>query len=104
MCDIWNVILYEEIDNRLLTPENNPKQSGVYLCTCIKTFDGVPLHRYMAFMGYDSMTKSWHDVGNKSGISHTILAWTDKVEPCMLGFDEFNYIPGGILTKKKLRD
>ena len=49
-------------------------------------------------MEYDANKNYWHDCGNKSGISHNILAWTDKINVC--DFNDFNYIAGGYFVEK----
>lgn len=36
MNDIWNVILYKLDGNTLISSENNPTESGRYLCTCVQ--------------------------------------------------------------------
>ena len=96
---IWNVVLYKVDGDRLVRSENNPKESGRYLCTCVRMWQGEEQGRYLQVMEYDANKNHWHDCGNKNGISHGILAWTDKVIPC--DFKDFDYVAGGCLIEKE---
>lgn len=98
MNNIWNVILYKLDGNTLINSENNPTESGRYLCTCVRKLPEEELQRYLQVMEYDASRNYWHDCGNKSGISHNILAWTDKIKPC--DFADFDYIAGGYFVEK----
>lgn len=99
MGDIWNVILCTLDGNVVVSSTNNPKESGRYLCTCVNFWQGKEVARYLQMMQYDSKNNCWHDCGYPSGISHTILAWTDKITPC--DFVDFDYMAGGYLMEKK---
>ena len=89
MNDIWNVVLYKLNGNTLISSKNNPTKSGRYLCTCVQMWQGEEQKRYLQVMEYDASKNHWHDCGNESGISHNILAWTDKIIPC--DFTDFDY-------------
>lgn len=99
MNDIWNIILHKLDGNTLVSPENNPTESGRYLCTCIKRWQGEEVARYLQIMEYDAPNHHWHDCGNASGISHNILAWTDKIQPCE--FTDYDYLIGGYFVEKR---
>ena len=95
---MWNVILSTITENKVLNnAENQPKKSGNYLCTCVKRSLDGKYYRYLQTMAYDKERNTWHDIGHNYGISHNILAWTDKVPLCDA---EFDYIAGGILVEK----
>ena len=96
MC-IWNVLLSTIDNNKIIPSKNNPKVSGKYLCTCVLMWQGEK-HKYLQIMEYDANKNYWHDCGNKSGISHNILAWTDDIKPCE--FDDFEYITGGFFKEE----
>lgn len=100
MENIWNVVLYEKSNDGLLriNPEDNPKQSGEYLCTCVQYWAGLEVERYLQIMSYDAEKNCWYDRKHKGSLSHTILAWTDKVEVC--NFKDFEYAGSGALIKK----
>lgn len=98
MNNIWNVILHKLDGNKLLNPENNPSESGKYLCTCVRFWDGKEVLRYLQIMYYDAKKNYWHDENNASGISHNVLAWTDKIKPCE--FLDFHYVVGGNFVEK----
>lgn len=91
----WNVILNTFNGNKIVPSKNSPKKSGQYLCTCILRSGDIE-HRYLRMMEYDADKKHWHDIGNKSGISHVILAWK-KQEVCM--FSDFDYHAGVLYEK-----
>lgn len=98
---IWNIILHKkdkESTNKLITPNNNPTESGRYLCTCVQYWNDEEIRRYLQIMEYDAKKRNWHDCGNQSGISHNILAWTNEVPIC--AFDNYNYIIGGHFIEK----
>lgn len=97
MDDIWNIILHKLAGDRLVSKESNPIESGRYLCTCVKIWDGKEVSRYLQIMEYDANKNHWHDCGNQSGISHNILAWTDKIKPCT--FTDYNYLVGGYFVE-----
>ena len=97
MNNIWNVILSSIEDNKIKPSKNNPKVSGKYLCTCVLMWQGEK-HKYLQMMEYNADKNYWHDCGNKNGISHNILAWTDNIKPCE--FDDFEYIAGGYFIEK----
>lgn len=85
----WRVI-YSELDGNTIMPsKNNPKKSGIYLCTCIIK-NTVKEHRYLWMMEYNADKKYWHDVGKENAISHTILAWTD-VDMCLANDFELSH-------------
>jgi len=92
----WHVILSTLDGNKIVPSKNNPKQSGEYLCTCILR-SGNNEHRYLRMMKYDADKKHWHDIGNRSGISHVILAW--KYED-VCTFSDFDYKAGVLLEKQ----
>lgn len=48
-------------------------------------------------MEYDADKNHWHDLGNKSTISHVILAWKQE-DVCT--FSDFGY-QAGVLYEKK---
>ena len=98
MNDIWNVVLYKLNGNTLISSKNNPTKSGRYLCTCIQMWQREEQKRYLQVMEYDASKNHWHDCGNESGISHNILAWTDKIIPC--DFTDFDYIAGGCFVER----
>ena len=100
MSDIWNVILHTLDGNTLVRPNNNPKTSGDYLCTCVKFWQGEEIARYLHIMHYDAKNNHWHDCGNASGISHNILAWTDSIKPS--DFTNFDYLIGGYFVKPQV--
>lgn len=83
----WHVILNTLNGNRIVpvSPDNNPEKSGQYLCTCV-TIIGSNENRYLRVMEYDAVRNQWYDIGNKSGISHTILAWKKKISVHFLIF------------------
>ena len=98
MNNIWNVLIGKLENNKIIESNNNPKKSGRYLCTCISYLNREEQSRYLQIMEYDANKNYWHDCGNKSGISHNILAWTDKINVC--DFNDFNYIAGGYFVEK----
>ena len=94
----WHVILNTLEGNKIVLSKNNPKQSGQYLCTCIlRSRDREYEHRYLRIMEYDADKKHWHDIGNKSAISHVILAWKNQ-EVCT--FSDFDYKAGVLFEKR----
>lgn len=94
----WNIVLYQTEGNHLkLNREEQPKESGDYLCTCIVCRTGYPYNRYLQVMHYDADRNYWHDRWHENSISHTILAWTE-CETC--DFSEFEVV-GGYLLKPK---
>lgn len=98
MDNIWNIILYKQNDDKqLVKPKNNPKESGKYLCTCVNIYADEEAARYLQIMEYDAVKDYWHDCGHPTGISHNILAWTDKIKPC--DFTNYNYIIGGYFVE-----
>lgn len=97
MSDIWNVILHKLDGDTLSCSKNNPVVSGRYLCTCVRMWQGKEQARYLQVMEYDANKCHWHDCGNKSGISHSILAWTDKIPVC--DFADFCYVAGCFVEK-----
>ena len=92
----WHVLLNTLDGNKIVSSKNNPKKSGQYLCTCIIR-SGENEHRYLRIMEYDADKKHWHDIGNKSAISHVILAWKQE-NVCI--FSNFDY-QAGVLYEKK---
>ncbi len=94
--DGWHIILNTLDGNKIVSSKNNPNQSGQYLCTCILR-SGDNEHRYLRVMEYDADKKYWHDIGNKSGISHVILAWKHE-DVCI--FSDFDYKAGVLLEKQ----
>ena len=100
MDNIWNVLLCKLDGNKVLNPTNNPTESGRYLCTCVRMFGKDEVARYLKVMEYDANNKHWHDIGNPSGLSHNILAWTDKIQPC--DFCDYCYLAGGYFTASDL--
>lgn len=96
--DGWHIVLSTLNGNRIIPSENNPKESGEYLCTCISMSGGLE-HRYLKTMEYDENMKRWHDVGNKNGISHLILAWKKET---VCTFSNFEYKAGVLLEKDEV--
>lgn len=95
----WHVVLQSvDKENKIRPSKCNPKKSGVYLCTCIQYWQGKECYRYLQPMEYDAEHKHWHDKGNKSAISHTVLAWTTDVPVC--NFTDFDYLCGILLEKQ----
>ena len=99
MDNIWNVILHKLDNNNVARPTNNPVETGNYLCTCVHFFNGKEIVRYLQVMHYNSEKNCWHDCNNVSGISHNILAWTDKIKPC--DFTDYDYLVGGYFVEKQ---
>lgn len=99
MENIWNIVLYKLDGDKLISPKNNPTKSGRYLCTCVRNLSDNEVARYLQIMEYNSKTNTWHDCGIKNGISHTILAWTDKIMTC--DFVDYDFISGGFLIEKE---
>lgn len=99
---MWNITLHTLDENNLVKPKNNPLKSGKYLCTCVNFWNGEEVARYLQVMYYDASKKYWHDSENARSISHNILAWTDKIEPC--AFTDFNYLIGGHFVKKHIEE
>lgn len=97
--NIWNISLSELNENNYVITRNNPTKSGKYLCTCVQMYNREEVSRYLQIMEYDADKTYWHDCGNKSGISHNILAWTDKIKPC--AFSDYEYIAGGLFVESK---
>lgn len=96
---MWNIILNKlENDNIITNIENQPKNSGNYLCTCVKKLLDGTYHKYLQIMAYDKSRNTWHDVDHKYDISHNILAWTDSISVCDT---EFDYLVGGVLVEKE---
>lgn len=95
---IWNILLCEAESNKIIGPDNNPKKSGRYLCTCVQFTNGEEINRYLQVMDYDANRNCWHDCGTKHGITHNILAWTENVPVC--SFQDYEYEVGGCLMKK----
>jgi hypothetical protein len=94
------IILLCEIENNTIKPiGKNPKESGNYLCTCVRMWDNKEVARYLQIMTFDVNKNHWHDIGNPSGISHNILAWTESIKPC--DFENFTYLGGGYFGKKE---
>lgn len=96
MNNIWNVALQKVVGNTIVGSDNNPSKSGKYLCTCVSMWQGEEAARYLQMMYYDKDKNYWHDC-NGHGISHNVLAWTDKIVPC--DFTDFCYIPGGVFVE-----
>lgn len=96
---IWNISLSETNENNCIVTKNNPTKSGKYLCTCVQTYNRKEVSRYLQIMEYDADKTYWHDCGNKNGISHNILAWTDKIKPCE--FSDYEYGSGGLFMEPK---
>jgi len=90
----WNVCLQKVVDNVVQLPENCPKKSGRYLCTCVNGLE--PTHKYIKMMEWNDDKKYWHDVGS-CGCSAAILAWVE-IDVC--GFDGYEYNAGGYITAK----
>lgn len=99
MDNIWNLILLKQDGNKIKSSNKNPTKSGRYLCTCVRRRIDQTFENYLQIMKYDKDRNCWHDCNNKNGISHNILAWTDKVKPCE--FTDFNYLVGGYLVEKQ---
>jgi len=94
---MWNIILSKESENVIYKNiTNQPKESGIYLCTCVRKIDGK-LYRYLRTMEYHKKDNHWTDIGSNSGCSHNILAWTDEIKPCEV--DNFEYIVGELVEK-----
>lgn len=94
----WNIILHHLNDENVFVPDDNqPKESGRYLCTCVSFYDGEETGRYLEILRYDAERKYWHDIGNPYGISHNILAWTEGIDIC--DFDNYEKY-GNILIEK----
>ena len=97
MESIWTP-LYSTIDgNRLVNPTNHPEKSGDYVCTCIHPLLDGDFHRILKIKHYNAISNQWHDVGNPYGLSHILLAYTDKIDPCDI---EFDYLAGGVVLEK----
>jgi len=94
---IWVPLFSTIEDNRLVNPKNHPSVSGDYLCTCIFPLPDGKFKRFLKIKHYCLENDSWHDVGNSSGLSHTILAYADKVDVCDV---QFEYQAGGIVLSK----
>lgn len=101
MKNMWNVILYGLKENKLIESRNNPKESGRYLCTCVrKVIGSEKIERYLQVMQYNAEHKCWHDCDyNINVLSHNILAWTDEIKVC--DFENFELLPGGYLIEKE---
>lgn len=96
--EVWHLVLYKiGKDDMLKGPTDNPKKSGVYLCTCVIIYQGKVLKRYLQTMEYNKEKNYWHDVGKEHAISHNVLAWTNKIQPCKA---EIDCLGGGYFTKK----
>lgn len=91
----WRVLCHSLDGNQILKPNNNPKRSGKYLCTCLLRFNGIE-HRYLQIMEFNAEYEHWHDVGRESAISDVILAWTDVD---MYMGDDFDYEHGVVYEK-----
>ena len=61
-------------------------------------WNGEEVSRYLQVMAYNAEKGFWHDCNHPHGISHVILAWTNKVKPCK--FQSFDYLAGGVLVEK----
>lgn len=89
----WKVIRHKLKGTKVELPNNNPKNSGYYLCTCVYVMEKKIVERYLQVMYYDETKNCWRDRKNSSGISHTILAWRDDIKPCKV--TNVEYIGGG---------
>lgn len=82
------------IENNKIHSQPGPKESGVYLCTCvIYDYDKKQFFRYLKTMEYDSEKKYWHDINKPHALSDVVLAWAE-IEVCNISDDEF-YVCGG---------
>ena len=97
MDNVWNVALQKVEGNIIVGSDNNPSESGYYLCTCISMWRCKENRRYLNMMYYDAERNCWRDFKNQSGVSHNVLAWTDKIKPCE--FTNYHYIAGGIFVE-----
>jgi hypothetical protein len=57
--------------------EENPAESGEYVCTCVSMWNGQFVNRYIRVMVYNADDERWHDLGHERGISHSIIGWTE---------------------------
>ena len=96
---MWNIVLSKIENNTIMGADNNPAKSGRYLCTCVSMWYNEEAKRYLQVMEYDANRNYWHDCGNPSGVSHNVLAWTDKIQPC--DFTDFEYVTGGFFIEKE---
>ena len=74
-----------------------PKKSGIYICTCIRMFNGQECGRYIKVKAFDKERNTWHDIGNKNAISDTIISWCDVDADDR---SDFIYQTGGYIIKK----
>lgn len=93
----WIPLFSKVEGNRLINPENHPKMSGDYICTCIYPLANGKFKRFLKIKHYCLETDRWHDVGNPSGLSHIILAYIDRIDVCDV---DFEYEVGGVVLKK----
>ena len=70
----WNIVLIRTLRHTWQHLPNDPKQSGMYVCTCILTLHDVET-RYIQVMQYDAEKKYWHDPGKEHATSHHVVAW-----------------------------
>lgn len=70
----WNIVLVRTVDYTWQHLPHEPKQSGIYVCTCILTLHDAET-RYLQVMQYDAEKKYWHDPGKEHATSHRVIAW-----------------------------
>ena len=70
----WNIVLIRTLSHTWQHLPKNPKQSGIYVCTCILTLHDAET-RYIQVMQYDAEKKYWHDPGKEHATSHCVVAW-----------------------------
>lgn len=70
----WNIVLIRTLRHTWQHLPNDPKQSGMYVCTCILTLHDAET-RYIQVMQYDAEKKYWHDPGKEHATSHHVVAW-----------------------------
>lgn len=94
---IWHPIPSTLKRNKVVSSSNQPKESGNYLCTCVRWDSGGNKTKYISIVHYDKARNCWHDIDNAFGRSHSVLAWAEGVEVC--DFDNFEYHCGHILSR-----
>lgn len=96
---IWHIVPSRLINGKIVPSPNNPRRSGLYLCTCYIKHEGKAA-RFLEIKQYDLLKGEWHDPGNSGHLTGAVLAWTE-IETC--DYRYFDYVLGAILEPGTLK-
>lgn len=96
----WNIVYCTIDENNTLKYDCVlPKESGEYLCTCVRCCDDKEINRYLKVLYFDKNKPCWKDSVNALSCSHNIVAWSYE-KP--MDSNNFMLNTNGYVTRKAI--